>query len=242
MTYFPDRAGDALSPEDFVSTAGSGSDDTDALNAWLAALTATGRPGKLNGKTYLFSSPLVWVPPSATGGVIAGPASGRCYLNYTGADTTVDLITIGDGAAEQRKVHLFGFTVSSSTVMTAGAGLHLRRLCASSLVDVMADGEYGNGHLWNGVWFDGIGQIFYDKFEARAQNDGVRVNGLYYDASDGHGLAVHNGADLYLPNGKITGAAVGLRVGGAFGGLYGGTGLQIVANGIDVSIDNTLTA
>ncbi|WP_204270711.1 hypothetical protein, partial [Escherichia coli] len=87
---------------------------------------------------------------------------------------------------------------------------HIKRLNRSEFLDVIWDGQDGTGNLWNGVWFDQIDEDFVDGFEARGQNDALRVNG-----------AVGSGpkAGLFLSHGKIAGSGVGIRQGGAFGGL-----------------------
>ena len=82
-----------------------------------------------------------------------------------------------------------------------------------SLVEnVIADGQDGTGNLWHGFHFEGADFVTVNGFQARAQQDGVRVNGV-----TGRGVA-----DLMLWGGKIGQSTIGLHVAGNFGGLYVG--------------------
>ena len=98
---------------------------------------------------------------------------------------------------------------------------------------MIIDGQDGNGNLYNGIWFDQVDQVSYMDFQARAQNDAVRVDG-----NAGSGPK----ADLYLGGGfKIMSSGVGLHIGGAFGGLYVDQG-DIIGNDINVLDDTALVS
>lgn len=64
----------------------------------------------------------------------------------------------------------------SKTRMTDGAAIHIKWVGRLVLRDVVADGQNGNGSLWNGFWFGQIDMVRLDGFEARAQNDAIRVS------------------------------------------------------------------
>lgn len=165
-----------------------------------------------------------------------GAGHGQTILRYTGSATDIDLITVGDGSTEYGEVRMEGFTIQSSTTMTAGTALRLRKLVRSH-IDVHLQGQTGyttiGNKLWNGVWFNLIDSASFYGEEVYAQNDGILVNG---------GLgAVGYKADLFVGYAKISRCTVGLRCGGAFGGLYLGNTAFIV-NTNNIVIDQTLTA
>jgi hypothetical protein len=152
-------------------------------------------------------------------------------LNYTGVTNTIDLLTLS-GSGQIINIELTGFRIASATTMSAGTALHLVNFCRSRLRDVVADGQDGNGNLWNGIWFDRIDMVFCDGFQVVAQNDAIRINGTV-----GSGPK----ADLFLANGKIGGAAIGLHIGGAFGGLQVGA-VDIIGNNQNVVVDTALAS
>ncbi len=204
-------------------------DDTSAIQNWLNSAsdhTLLRAPAGACIFTAALTTPAVGVNFVSIVG--AGPHT--TTFRYAGPSTSIDLITIGNGSASNNGWLLQGFQISSATKMTGGAGLHIKRLNRSEFLDVIWDGQDGTGNLWNGVWFDQIDEDFVDGFEARGQNDALRVNG-----------AVGSGpkAGLFLSHGKIAGSGVGIRQGGAFGGLAVDA-TDVINNGINVSIDNSL--
>jgi hypothetical protein len=124
--------------------------------------------------------------------------------------------------------------VLSKTVMTGGAAIHLQNAGRVTLKNIVADGQNGNHHLWNGLWFDQTDMITVDGFEAQAQNDGLRVSALGVASSTPQ-------YDLFVTNGKITGSGVGLHVGGGFDNAHFDD-MELTNNGQNVVIDNGITA
>lgn len=163
---------------------------------------------------------------------IVGAGKTQTILRYDGADTDTDIMVIGDGVNPVSGAFLSDFAIHSDTVMTSGAGLHLR-LVGRSLIDVDLQGQdryqaIGNT-LWHGLWADQVDQVRVTSREVFAQQDGVRVNGTL--GVDGHK------ADLYLENiGKIGACAVAVHMAGAFGGLYLNN-LGMIGNGKHLLID-----
>jgi hypothetical protein len=234
VTTYPRRTGIRVETvnvkNDFGAVGDGVADDTAAINAWLTYIVANDKIGYVPAGTYRFTSAL-------TGGVgsnwgIVGEGSAAVTFLYDGANTSNDIWTIGDGIADLINVKLSGFKLKSDTVMTAGIGLHIKRLCRSIVYDVTPDGQDGNGNLWHGIWFDELDNVTYDKFEIRAQQDGLRISG---------GAGAVPKADLNISHYKIASCDVGIRVGGAFGGLYMGEG-SIAVCGDGVVIDNTIVA
>jgi hypothetical protein len=140
-----------------------------------------------------------------------------------------DVFTFGTAATELNGIRLEGIGFASSTVMTAGAGVHFYNLTRSSLYDLHFGHQDDANTFYYGVWFDGVDFVTLDTFQARAQQDAVRVNG--------------NGpkADLFLANGKISSAMVGVHIGGNFGGFQAGA-LDIINNATNILIDQTIVA
>lgn len=224
------RLAQTVSARDFGATGNGTTDDTAALQAFLTHCASNNLVGVLPEGTYRFTSTLAIASGDRWG--IKGAHPYRSVLWYDGAAANVDLLRIGDGTANPTNLLLEGFTVRSNRTMTAGIGLHLRRVCRSFIRGVIIDGQDGNGRLWHGLRFNGVDSVFFDDFQIRAQKDGIQINGL------AGGLPK---ADLHLSNFKIASCDVGIRVGGAFGGLYFGPG-SVAVCGDSFVLDTTLVA
>lgn len=221
-----DRFADAINLKDFGAVGDGSADDTAALQAWLAAITA-GKVGYAPAGTYKFTSAL---SKAASRIAVVGDGAYQTIFKYAGASTTIDLLTIGDGTSGYNGVVLSSFRVMSDTLMTAGTALRLRKIGRSSLHQIVVDGQDGNGNLYHGLWFNEVDNVDCVDWDVQAQADGIRVNG----GNDGR-------AGLMLHGGKVLDCAVGLRCGGDFGGLYIAQS-DIIANDINVLIDTTLVA
>lgn len=221
-----DRSAERVNLKDFGATGDGSTDDTTAIQAWLVAITA-GKVGYAPAGTYKFTAAL---SKALSAFAIVGDGPYQTIFKYAGASTTIDLITIGDGASGYNSVYLHGFRIASDTTMTAGTGLRIRKLGRSSVHSVTIDGQDGNGKLYHGIWFNEVDNVDFVDWDVKAAADGIRVNG----GNDGR-------AGLMLFCGKVLHCAVGLRVGGDFGGLYIDQG-DIIENDINVVIDTTLVA
>lgn len=230
MRAVTDRALDhGVSPQDFGAKGDGDTDDADALELWLAAI-GPNLCGVLRAGTYRFTRPLAVQLPNGT--AIVGSGGRTSTLLYDGPPSSSDILTIGNGTSPITGLCLSGFRVASNATMTGGAGLRLRWVARSSLRDVIADGQDGNGKLASGFWFDGVDAVAMVQYEARAAGDAIRVNGA---------LGGGPKADLFLLQGKIGGSGVGLHVGGAFGGLYLDQA-AVISNGTNLLIDTALAA
>jgi hypothetical protein len=216
-----------VTPQDFGAVGNGTTDDTTALTNWLAVLSST-VSGYIPAGTYNFTSAL---SKTASNIAIIGAGPHEAVFSYSGAGTTADLITIGEGTTECKGWYLSGFRITSATTMTAGSGLRMRRMVRSILENVVMDGQDGTGNLYHGFYFNETDQITLRGFLAKAQGDAIRVNG---------GAASHK-AGLYLLQGKISASGVGIRVGGAFGGINCDQ-MDIATCTTGVLIDTTLTA
>ncbi len=225
------RFGEVKDLLDYGAKCDGSTDDTAAIQAWLnkaAANVALIAPAGVCN----FSAALT-VPSGGINQVgIVGAGPYQTVFRYTGVSTTADLLTIGDGTNSYTNWYLGNFRIASNTTMTAGTGIHFKRLSRSELRGVIADGQDGNGKLWNGIWFDAVDVVSFIGYEARGQNDGIRVNGT---------VGVGPKADLWLEHGKIASSAIGLHVGGAFGGILCDQS-DIISNGGNVLIDTALAA
>jgi hypothetical protein len=224
------RAGWQPTPQDFGAKCDGSTDDSTPLQAWLNALTP-GAIGRLTGATCAFATALTM---PTTRFSIQGSGQYQSVLLYTGANTTNDLITVpGTSGAQALNGSLANFRIASNTTMTAGAALHMKYIGRWRLENVVFDGQDGNGKLYHGLWMDGVDSGFICGGEARGQGDAVRINGT---------VGTGPKADVYLECGMKIGASnVGLRVGGAFGGLHV-TAVDIIGNGSNVIIDQSISA
>lgn len=203
-------------------------DDTIAISNWLTAIGA-GEVGYAPAGTYRFTSAL---SKATQRFCIIGDGPYQTVFLYDGENATNDIITIGDGSSQYSGIVLENFRIASDTTMSGGVGLHLRKIVRSMLSGVIIDGQDGNGNLYHGIRFNSADMVLFTDFEARAQQDGVQVNGL---------VGFEAKADVFMERFKIASCAVGIRCGGAFGGLCVGFG-NIIACGSNVVIDTTLAS
>jgi hypothetical protein len=203
-------------------------DDTTAINAWLASLSS-GVTGYAPMGTCIFTAALT---ANNSGFSLYGAGAYSTIFKYTGASTTIDLLTVGNSSTQNKNVDIEQFRITSSTVMTAGTAIHIELLGRSMFRGIVVDGQDGTGNFWNGIWFDRIDSVSFLQFEAVGQHDAFRVNGATPTGPK---------ADLYVSQGKIGGSGVGMRVGGAFGGLVVNQ-VDDIGNGQNLIIDTTLSA
>jgi hypothetical protein len=208
--------------------AGNGiNDDTAAIRAAVAAAAREDRPLYFPAGTYRFSSTITVTQQRAAW---FGAGHKQTVLLYAGASTTNDLIVFGDGVDQIIGCQIEGFRIRSSTTMTAGCALRLRKFCRSIMRGVVADGQDGDKKLCHGIYFEEVDHVVCRDFETSVQQTGVAVCG---------GVGVAAKADLYLSGFKISGGTVGLHIGGAFGGIYCDH-FDIIVNAVNVKIDEAL--
>ena len=163
-----------------------------------------------------------------------GAGFGQSILNYAGAATNIDILTVGDGITPIAGATFDGLSIQSTTTMTAGAAARFRGVVRSQ-INLMGQGQdayqtIGN-KLWHGLWFDQMDDIECAPGEVFSQADAIRVNGGPLGAAD---LTIADGT-------KIGGAQVGTHCGGGFGGLYINVAAYI-DNFTHVLVDQGITA
>ena len=185
-------------------------DLTDEITSWLALLSYGYAIEAPSGR-YKFTSALSI--PALDNISIKGAGRQKTVFLYAGESATNDILTIGDGTTSFTGLNLEGFNIDSSTTMTAGAALRIRKQQngGTNINDVSFSRLHAPKKLWDGIWFDNTNVTTYKGFEINVQNEGVIVNGA---------VGVDTGSDLYLDDGSIIFANVGVHCAGGFGGLY----------------------
>lgn len=201
-------------------------DNSAVLQLWAAQ--ACNHTLTIASGTYNFATgPITF--PLCNGGVVIAQGMYGATLNYNGATATTDLVDIGDATytTQIRGWYVRGLNVAATTVMSAGTGIHLTDLVASTFEQSNAGGQYAAAKdLYNGIWCDFCFDVWYDKFEATATNDVIRASG--------HGSTAQSG--FTYSNCKINGGAIGVHLGGGTG-ADDPVACNIIANGVNVQID-----
>ncbi|WP_164992010.1 glycosyl hydrolase family 28-related protein [Burkholderia stabilis] len=226
-----DKLQDVVNFRDFGGKCDGTTNDDAAMNAALTNLTA-GELLVFPAGTCVFSTPKAL--PIVQNVSIRGAGARQTVLLYTGSNTTSDLWTVGDGTTSMTGWSISGLRFDSTTTMTAGAALHLKRMQnGSELFDVDA-GVFGqpSRKLYNGIWLDNVNVFKYSKFNIQVGNQGLMMNGA--PTSD-------EGSDIFLDDGVVTFSNIGYHVGGGQGGVYFGKVLAY-GNGTNYQIDNSLIA
>ena len=222
-----DRFADVYDVLDYGATGDGVTDDVTAIQAAIdAAESAAPAMVYLPAGTYVTSSVLT-INTSKVAFVGQGPYQTTIEGNFAAGD----ILYVGDPTTPKLNFHLEGFRVASSVSKSSGTGIHLEKVGRSSLRNIIADGQDGNGNLWHGFWFDRVDIITLDGFEANAQEDGLRVSGLTGGPQ----------ADLLLDNGKIASCTIGLHCGGGFGGLIVGK-VDVINNARNMMITQDIVA
>jgi hypothetical protein len=212
--------------------AADGEDSTTAINNAIYTIISSGEPLYIPNGSYNFSSPITI--PAINNFVIFGDGRQKSFLNYVGTSTTVDLVTIGDGTTSFTGLSLFGFNITSSTLMTSGNAIRIRKQQngGTELRNISLGALNGARNLYDGIWFDNTNVTDYVGFELTVQNTAIKVSGNSVNDS---------GSDAYIDKGTITFAKTGLVCGGGFGGLYIGKVL-FFGNETHMKIDNSIAS
>jgi len=201
------RFSDKLNVRDFAVCDGA-TDDTTALNAWLAAVASTGKEGTVPAGTCNFTSALTAVLGNQLKITFGGE---QAVLRYVGASTTPgNLITFGDGSTQKNGLALVGGgRIDSSTTLASGKALYIRKTR-----DVEIDlvfGEEATYKLADGLWLSGssVTNLHHSRFY---------VSGTAVTANTGVELSLNNAFIRgQLSAGHGTGTAV--LIAGGFGGV-----------------------
>ncbi|MEN2472345.1 glycosyl hydrolase family 28-related protein [Burkholderia sp. GS2Y] len=219
---------DTFSLKDFGAKGDGVTNDDVAITNWLAALQ-TGMCGYIPSGIYVFTTRKI--APLLNNISIRGDGARSSVFLYAGTDAATDLFTVGDGVLSMTGWSFTGFRIDSSTVMTSGAALRIRRMQnGSNLFDVDAGLLSGNRNLWDGIWLDNVNICKYTYGNISTQNEGLKMNGS--STND-------EGSDIYLDDLVISYCGVGYHVGGGQGGVYFGKTLAF-GNGTNYRVDNGL--
>lgn len=205
-------------------------DDTNSLQSFLNAIGQNGS-GIIQPGVCIFSSTLTFPNNRAK---VSGSGQYATVLTYNGNSTTIDLLSLSGSSPSPVPgyVTISDLSVTSNTKMTAGTAIHIKYAGFINLQNITADGQGGNGNLYEGFWFDSTDMIRLEGFEARAQDDAIRVSAG----------GVGSGAqfDLFIAHGKIGGSKTGVHIGGGFDNFHMDD-TEITSNGTNVQIDTALS-
>ena len=207
---------------DFGAKCDGVTDDTAAIQNWLNKAASGVRLVSPAG-TCIFSSALTI--PAANSLTLQGAGAGVTIFQYTGANTTNDLLTFGVSTGGGHGRDRFAdFSIVSSTVMTSGFAFHTHGIFDTVIQNVWTDDVNGGsataGNLCGGFWIDGAGGVDMlapTAYSAQSCGDGIRVN----EAQGGSAELRIVGGDIGGKNvsGMIYGFANALHMAGGFGGL-----------------------
>ena len=221
-----DKNRDIISVKDFGAKGDGITDDTQALQNWLNALSSK-VSGFIPSGNYIFKQTLY--KPDAT--VITGCGSSS-MLTYAGTATDIDLLDFGVSSKNTDKWVLQNFLVTSDTKMTSGYAMRFRRFSDTFIDKVIVEGmDLHKFNLYHGYFFDGCHEVWLSHFQAFCQGNGISVCG-WNDQSN---------CDLYLSNGYANFCKNGIVVGGGFGGLFLGNNIELLGNSkTNMTIDQSL--
>jgi hypothetical protein len=204
---FQGKFDDWISAKDYGAAGNGSTDDTTAINKWLAAVSSQHKCGYLPSGTYKVTSFLTTI--SVGNWCINGDSSSASVINYAGAATNGDILSIsGPGGTTQiYGIRLANFKITSSTVMTGGRAIELQAVSRSDIRDVIIGGWPDGAYtLFNGVAF--VSSSF-----------NTWVGGNVWTTNEC--IQAWNGVELSLDQLSLLGCGLSaIHIGGGFGGLY----------------------
>lgn len=212
-----------VTPQDYGAKCDNSTDDVAALTAWMTDISngsgIGGRLGVLSGEICIFKSQISILGRNDWSIRGAGPYTST--LRYAGAATNIDLIVIGDGIGPTSRVTFEDFRIDSSTVMTSGSAIHIKKSNYYTFNNIVLQGAQAN-NLWNGIFWDEFNFGRFVNSNIAAQNDPhIFINGgpIYMDGyqclNSGGQTCLHfagNSGGLYLGEADIFGATFGLKI------------------------------
>lgn len=213
---------DIVSLLDFNPIAGTGGDDTTAINNFLTYISENSKAGLIPNGTYNFSANLA--PAVGTSDwTLYGESRYGVNLHYIGGSTTIDLFKVSNCIL----FDMFNFRISSDITMTAGQAIRYSS-CSYYLLDgIILDGNLlGNKKLYNGFWAD-------------ASQWGMYINGNVYCSNDG--ITATSAVELSLDNMQLINiGGNAIHLGGGFGGLYTGY-ISVFGANVGLRVDTAIT-
>lgn len=163
-----------MTPQDFGATGNGTTNDTTAMNNFLAY---TGPDGKfIPCGTYLVSQ-LTW-PSAATSTQVNG--AGPCaIIMQDAADAANNILTLGDGVVNNiYDIKLSNVAINAAVTKTSGAGIYGKGVARPIFENVYMN----DGHMFNGIQLDGADftQFKHVYMASPIAQDGI----LIYDGFD----------------------------------------------------------
>lgn len=218
---------DPATPLDYGAVGDGVADDTTALNNFHAAVAA-GRPGDYLNKSYRITAalnPIIGQNIQLTGQ--------NAQIIYTGASTSIDIFTVGTGAAQYSYASVNGLTIGSTTVMTGGYACRIRRIYKVE-IDIKCDDEAYGGKLYHGIYIDNCTLAYLGQSRVYTGRYGVT-------ASDTTELHFQSSFIKGLGDGVNTTTGAGVLIAGGCGGVYFENLVQLLS-GRGLIVDNSLSA
>jgi hypothetical protein len=173
----------------------------------------------LNG-VYATKQPIIF--PQVNYVTIEGVNEYTCGFLYNGTATNVDIIQIGTGSTEIIGWNLRRFIVDSSTKMTSGAAVHIKRAIFFTYDSLVIHGQYGNlqiipsqitanQNLFNGFFQEGF--LYCDMIQPDIFVRNTALGLCGWDLGGGNFFSY--GANFIVYGGKkIAGSRTGILMGG----------------------------
>lgn len=226
-----DKLSQTVSVKDFGAVGDGVTDDTAAINLFLA-VCATGQGGYIPSGTYKFTSALTTISGNSISIVGDGASS---ILIYGGVSTTPgNLLSIGDGAAVYDNIQLLNFRIDSTPVLTSGAAVRIRS-CRRINVDIQIDGPSDSvtSNCYDGLWLDSSTLIYLNNSRFTALNTSLIWN---------DGIALHCG-NTFIKGNVVGGFGTGIGILLAGGCAdFNSENVSQLLNDIGLRIDNSLSA
>ncbi|WLE59281.1 hypothetical protein GIY62_00820 [Burkholderia plantarii] len=164
---------------------------------------------------------------------IRGVGARGTEFRYTGTDTTIDMLTIGDGVVALGGLEMRGIKFTSDVRMTSGRALRIRKMQGGSrLHGLDFDDGQSNGNLWHALHLDNVNVCELVGSRIRAQKEGLMMNGVEED---------DQASDVYVNGTVFLGCDIASHTGGGIGGVVHDYCL-FYGNRINSAIDNALAA
>lgn len=208
--WYLQTAAQAPTPaQNVISLICGGVDDTTAIQNWATKL-ASGVTLSAPSGTCVFKSPITFGAASPSASIVGGSVVGQgltTVFKYEGTSTTANLFTFGFPSTnyEFDQPFIANFRITSSTQMTAGAGILLYKVGRGFISGVYADGQDGTGNLYNGFVCAGCNEFNIIAGAAQVQEDALQVYSIYI------GPGCYCGP-VYVTGGKYSGSVSGIHL------------------------------
>lgn len=209
------------------ATGNGSTDDTTAINNWLADISSGHTCGFMPPGTYKVTAALT--PITVGNWCWIGSGEYQSVISYQGASTTVNIFTLNCSSGSPcTDITFRGFSFTSTTTMTAGYGMYLNYIQYSNLRDIGLSGyQTGIKTMWNGIAFANASFNTWTGGDVFVLNNGISAWG---------GIELSLDQMRLLNNGNTA-----IYIGGGFGGLY--LGYVTIFGGVTgLDVDTAVTS